>query len=224
MCHPVEVYMPLMLARLIAPERVQDTVVLTAEEKQTVTYTDALEYTLDLPDLVANKKETVRAILEKHGWMEKDGAYVKEFGGARAVCNLETGKIRLSVKEQDLVGVAREITKELGITVPMFLASLGEKYLKWRSEREQQKIEQKVKEETAKKVEEAERKLREKVEATLQSADEALRKELTEVSVEYYAESVKEKAREMGEITQLEEGWTQNREEFSMTIELKEYP
>jgi hypothetical protein len=223
MCHPVEVYLPLLLGRLLMPERVQDKVVLTAEEKRTVTYTDALEYTLDLPDLMENKHEAVRAILEKHGWTEKDGVYVKDFGGARAVCNPQTGKIRLSVSQEDLIRVAEEITKELGITVPMFLQSLGEKYLDWRYQKEQKRVEEEVKDRAALQAQEAERKLQQKVEATLKSADEALRKELTEVSVEYYAESVKTKAREMGEITEMQEGWTENREEFSMTIELKEH-
>jgi hypothetical protein len=224
MCHPVEVYLPYLLARALLPTRVEDKVVLTAEEKQTVAYTDALEYTLDLPDLVANKKEVAGAILQKHGWQAVEGVYVKNFGGACAICDLSTGKIRVSVSQEELVRVAEEMTKQMGVTVPMLMfESLGERYLDWRYKKEQEKMEKGVKEKAAKQAEAAKERMREKVEATLHTADESLRKELTEISVEYYAESVKEKAREMGEITEMQEGWTENHEEFSMTIELTEH-
>lgn len=223
MCHPVEVYLPFLMARMLLPSRVEDKVVLTAEEKQIVAHTDALEYTIHLPDLVGNKQEVIKAILEKHGWQAEEGGYVKDFGRARAVWNLSAGSIRLSVRQEEIVRVSEEITKQLGVTVPMMLfQSLGERFLDWRFKKEQEKVEKRVKDEVARQAEAATRKIRESVEATLTTADEALRKELTEISVEYYADSVKEKAREMGEITAMEEGWNESREEFSMTIELKE--
>lgn len=222
MCHPVEVYLPEMFLRMLLPERVQDKIVLTAEEHQKVVYADALEYSLNFPDLVANKNEVVRALMDKHGWRKQEGKFVKEFGGAEAVFDPETGKIRLSVNQQEIVKVAEEVTKELGVTVPMLFESLAEKYLDWRYRKEHEKIEQAVKEKVGRQAEAAEQKLREKVEAMLIAADESLRHELSAISVEYYAESVKQKAREMGEITQMQEGWSEGHEEFSMTIELTE--
>jgi len=169
-------------------------------------------------------KEVLGEILERHGWTRRNGTYEKRGeGGETTVCDLDTLEVVTTVEARGTIEEKVERTVR------------GDTW-NWRAGREKTQAEldaeiaatrARVEAEMeagaipAERKAQAERDLRREAMRRLEAGEEERRQELNRIVLEVYAEALKEKARELGEIEQIHEAW-RNEEEYELVIRMAE--
>ncbi len=193
------------------------------EETEQVVDWDELEYQIRLPELMKEKQEEcLRNLLKAKGWLEEGEKMRKRIGQVEAECDVRSGKIRLFLSQEQWMKLAKETTIEAGISIPMLLSSFAglalEKFLNF----QEKTIHEKEKKQWERRVIQAKEQMRENIEKELETSAKELQKEMQETVVEYYAEAIRENARNVGEILSQESRWDENREEYVMNLEIRE--
>lgn len=193
-------------------------VVVTKGVEEQITASDCSEKTVEIPPILdaAAARKILEEALRRRGW-EGDGKTLVKKGekGETQVFDLETGKVSTTVEGEDT------IEKE------MTLEGQGDSWSQ-PTDADKEALRRKVEGEIDKRLEitEAEREARKadlerKVAGVLEETDEERTKELNEVLLEVYAESLKEKARKLGTVTEVREETAANGE-YELVIRVEE--
>ena len=179
-------------------------VVVTKGVEESISASDRSERTVELPPIL--DKETTGKLFEealkKRGWEkgEKDGTLTKTTDdGLTQTVDLESGVVSTEISDE--ATIKKELTLEGHGDSWSRPTAADEAALRQRVE---ERIEKRIKITDAER--EARRaKLEEELAGKLEKSEEARTEELNEALLEVYAESLKEKARGMGDVVEVRE-------------------
>ncbi len=193
-------------------------VVVTKGIEETVRAADRSERTLELPPIVARERarQILEAALRRRGWEGEGGKLVRPGGkGEESVLDLETGKVTTTVEEDEVL--RKELSLEgVGDSLSRPTAA-DEEALRRKVEAElDTRLAISEEDRAAKRVA-----LESRLARRLAASDEERAKELEAVLLEVYAESLKEKARSLGTVTEVREETTAAGE-YELVIRIEE--
>lgn len=183
-------------------------VVVTKGVEEQVCASDRSEKTVEVPPIVGaeRSREILREALKKRGWEGEGTVLTRTQDGLEQTFDLETGRVTTVVEGEDTI--EKELTLE----------GQGDSWTR-PSGAEEEALRRKVEEEVDRrlKISDEERQARreeleERLAARLRESDEERTRELNEVLLEVYAESLKEKARGLGTVTEVREERAENGE------------
>lgn len=218
MSSPVEVLLP----ALLVPARVTTTREIRVEQSRQVCDWDELTYEIKVPDMAGNREEVVKRLLLAKGWTETAGQLEKELNGVRAVFDAATMKVTASVKDDVVVREVREKSVLYSVDVAAVIAPIVKASQAAGAAAQEKKARDEAKAAVNQKAEQARAEMRQSIETRLAEADKSLRKDMQETVVECYAEGVKARAKNMGEVLNMHEEWDDKREEYALTLEIQE--
>jgi len=178
---------------------------------------------LNLDDILPQErmKEVLGQVLERNGWREiAEGIYEKRReNGERMTCDLEEYEVVTTIELEDRL--EEEVSQELRgdrwnwrLRRELTDAELEELRRQAEAELERQAI-------TEEQREQARKNLRYEALRRLEESEPERRREINKLVLEVYSEALKEKARQLGNVQGVEEGW-KNEEEYELVISLSE--
>lgn len=194
-------------------------VVVTKGVEEEVCASDRSERTVELPPIL--DKKTTQDLFEKalrdRGWTGEGGKLSKRGDhGETMEVDLETGVVVTSIEDQETI--KKELTLEGHGDAWTAPTKADEEALRQRVE---ERIDKRLK------ISDAEREARraeleDALARKLQEGEEARERELNEVLLEVYAESLKEKAKGMGTVTEIREESSPETGEYELVIRIEE--
>lgn len=193
-------------------------VVVTKGVEENISASDRSEKTLEVPPIL--DQEAARGLLEqaleRRGWVKReDGKLAKTEDGLEQVFDIETGKVVTTVEDEDTI--KKELTLE----------GHGDSWSR-PTAADEEALRRKVEAEVDKRLEisESEREARqealeERLAKKLSETDAARTEELNEVLLEVYAESLKEKAKGLGNVTEVREERVEETGEYELVIRVE---
>lgn len=172
-----------------------------------VTSTDTVTYPIQLTDILPEEemKDLLRAALERHGWTESEGVYQK-VGEAGETITLDLEKMEVSATIEEEREVSTEIEAD------------GQGISNQEARRQaRQELAQKAATQGSRLEEHGTNALQRELTEALQESEESRQRALNEVLQEVYAESLKRKAGQLGDILEINE--SQNEDgNYELTI------
>lgn len=160
-----------------------------------ITSKDKVTYPIKLTEILpeADMKDLLREALLRHGWTEEDGVFQK-VGEAGETITLDLEKMEVSASLEE----EREVSTEVEAT--------GKGYKQTEAHQQaRQELAQKAAAQGAEIEEEGTNALQRELTEALQESEESRQRALNEVLQEVYAESLKRKAGQLGDILEINE-------------------
>lgn len=196
-------------------------VVVTRSIETIVGASDRATHRLNLtPILPAERmREILEEVLEKKGWHQRDDGAWEKAGpaGERMVCDPAAMEVTAAIE------AAEQIKKERTVH------ATGDAWSRAEIDAAREKLREAVEEQLEKelKITGAEQRARERdlqaeLAERLAAGEADRRRELNEIVMEVYAESLKEKARSLGQITEIHESRDESGSAYELTIRIAE--
>ena len=184
--------------------RIRDSVSRVIQASDQVTYPVRLTEIQPLPEML----DLLRAVLRERGWCEReDGRFESEGpGGEELVFDLERVEVTASLNHESIEDVEIETEELVDVDYPWQISEARKQLLEHERKGAEQHLDHK------------EKRAQTRLTEALEAGEEARLEAINELLQPVYAESLKRKARQLGEVMELTEGTSDGRYELTIRV------